>query len=318
MIWDIGYIAVGLVLLVLAGDLLVKGAVALSLRFGIPALIVGLTVVAFGTSAPELMVSLAAVLDHAPTLALGNVVGSNIANILLVLGLPAIISAIRTDEQDMRESYVLMIGATVLFIIVAYLGPIRWPQALVLLAGLGLILYRQIREALAHRANRVPDDEIASVDPHTPGWRVALLLLAGLAGLPLGADLLVDGASNIASAMGVSDAVIGLTLVALGTSLPELATSITAAVKGRSDVALGNVVGSNIFNLLCIIGVAGMFGKIPVPASMLHFDFWVMLGASVILAPFIFGNRMIGRWVGVGFTLAYVIYIVMLFMGGRV
>ncbi|MEX1661991.1 calcium/sodium antiporter [uncultured Thioclava sp.] len=318
MIWDVGYIAVGLVFLVLAGDLLVKGAVALSLRFGIPALIVGLTVVAFGTSAPELMVSVAAVLDHAPTLALGNVVGSNIANILLVLGLPAIISAIRTDEQDMRESFVLMIGATVLFIIVAYLGPIGWPHALVLLSGLGVILFRQIREALAHRANREPDDEIASVDPHTPGWRISLLLLAGLVGLPIGADLLVEGASNIASAMGVSDAVIGLTLVALGTSLPELATSVTAAIKGRSDVALGNVVGSNIFNLLCIIGVAGMFGKIPVPAQMLHFDLWVMLGASVVLAPFIFGNRKIGRWVGVAFTLAYLVYIVALLLGGRV
>ena len=318
MIWDIGYIAVGLVLLVIAGDLLVKGAVALSLRLGIPALIVGLTVVAFGTSAPELMVSVAAVLDHAPTLALGNVVGSNIANILLVLGLPAIISAIRTDEQDMRESFVLMIGATVLFMIVAFIGPISWPQALVLLAGLGVILFRQIREALAHRANRVLDDEVASVDPHTPGWRIALLLAAGLVGLPIGADLLVDGASNIASAMGVSDAVIGLTLVALGTSLPELATSITAATKGRSDVALGNVVGSNIFNLLSIIGVAGLFGTIPVPAQMLHFDFWVMLGASLLLIPFIFRKRAIGRWVGVAFTLAYVIYIIVLFMGGRV
>ncbi|WP_417808449.1 calcium/sodium antiporter [Thioclava sp.] len=318
MTWDLGYIAVGLVLLVVAGDLLVKGAVALALRFGIPALIVGLTIVAFGTSAPELMVSVAAVLDHAPALALGNVVGSNIANILLVLGLPAIISAIRTDEQDMRESFVLMIGATVLFIVVAYLGPIGWPQALVLLAGLGVILFRQIREALAHRANRVPDDEIASVDPHTPGWQIALLLLAGLVGLPIGADLLVDGASNIASAMGVSDAVIGLTLVALGTSLPELATSVTAAMKGRSDVALGNVVGSNIFNLLCIIGVAGMFGNIPVPAQMLHFDFLVMLGASLLLIPFIFRKRAIGRWVGVAFTLIYLVYIAALLIGGRV
>lgn len=318
MIWDFGEIAAGLVLLVVAGDLLVKGAVALSLRLGIPALIVGLTIVAFGTSAPELMVSVAAVLDHAPTIALGNVVGSNIANILLVLGLPAIISAIRTDEHDTRESFVLMMGATVLFILVCFMGPIRWPHALLLLAGLGVILFRQIREALTHRANRAPDEEIESVDPKMPGWRVALFIAAGLAGLPLGADWLVDGASDIARTFGVSDTVIGLTLVALGTSLPELATSITAATKGRADVALGNVVGSNIFNLLCIIGVAGLFGNIPVPAQMQRFDLWVMLGASVLLAPFIFGNRVIGRWVGVGFTVTYLIYMVLLFVGGRV
>ncbi|KFE36071.1 calcium/sodium antiporter [Thioclava atlantica] len=318
MIWDFGEIAVGLVLLVVAGDMLVKGAVALSLRLGIPALIVGLTVVAFGTSAPELMVSVAAVLDHAPSIALGNVVGSNIANILVVLGLPAVISAIRTDEHDTRESFVLMMGATIFFVLVAFMGPIRWPQALLLLGALAVILFRQVREALTHRANRDPDEEVADTDPEMPLWRLLLYIGAGLVGLPLGADLLVEGATAIARTMGVSDTVIGLTLVALGTSLPELATSITAAMRGRADVALGNVVGSNIFNLLCIIGVAGLFGPLPVPEQMLHFDLWVMLAASILLGPFIFGNRQIGRGVGIAFTLAYIAYIIALLFGGRV
>ncbi|TMV94866.1 calcium/sodium antiporter [Thioclava sp. BHET1] len=326
MILDLVLIAIGLGLLVVAGDFLVKGAVALSLRFGIPALIVSLTVVAFGTSAPELMVSIAAVLDHAPSIALGNVVGSNIANILLVLGIPAIISAIRTDEHDTRESLVLMLAATVLFIVIALLGPIRWPQALILLAGLGAILFRQMRQALSHRAERngasdgdvLADDGLEDADAEMPGVRIVLCLLAGLIGLPLGANLLVDGASDIAKALGVSDAVIGLTLVAVGTSLPELATSISAAVKGRADVALGNVIGSNIFNLLCIIGVAGLFGTIPVPLQMRQLDLWVMLAASLLLVPFIFGHRVIGRWMGIAFTLAYLVYVLALLIGGYV
>lgn len=317
MIWDLFLIAVGLGLLVVAGDALVKGAVNLALRLGIPALIVGLTVVAFGTSAPELMVSVAAVLDGAPAIALGNVIGSNTANILLVLGLPAIISAIRTDESDTRESAAIMIAATVLFILICFMGPIRWPHALVLLGALALILSRQIREALAHRAERrAADEEVEAADPKMPGWKIAAFIAAGLVGLPFGADFLVTGASSIARSFGISEAVIGLTLVAIGTSLPELATSVTAAMRGRADVALGNVIGSNIFNLLSIIGFAGLVGPLPVPEGMLHFDLWVMLGASVLLLPFVFYRWPITRGIGIGFTLIYAAYVVVLMAGG--
>jgi cation:H+ antiporter len=311
VLWDLFLIAAGLGLLVIAGDLLVKGAVNLSLRLGIPALIVGLTVVAFGTSAPEMMVSVAAVLNGTPDIALGNVVGSNTANILLVLGIPAIISIIRTDEQDLRESYLIMLGASALFILLCFMGPIGWPHALVLLGALALILTRQIREALAHRAERA-DEEIEGADLHM-GWpRISVYILAGLIGLPLGASFLVEGASSIARAYGISEAVIGLTLVAVGTSLPELATSITAALKGRADVALGNVIGSNIFNLLCIIGVAGLFGRLPVPVSMLRLDLWVMLGSALLIAPFIFYRWSFRRLIGIGFTVIYATYIIVL------
>jgi len=315
VLFDILKVLAGLGLLVFAGDLLVRGAVNLALRLGIPALIVGLTVVAFGTSAPEMMVSVAAVLDHAPAIALGNVVGSNTANILLVLGLPAIISAIRTDEHDLRESYLIMLGAALLFIAIAFMGPIRWLQALVLLAALGLILARQISQALAHRAGREEEsdeEEIEGADAQMGWGRIAAFLAAGLVGLPLGADLLVDGASQIARVFGISEAVIGLTLVAVGTSLPELATSVTAALKGRADVALGNVLGSNIFNLLAIVGVAGLFGPMPMPRGMLHFDLWVMLASTLLIAPFIFYRWSFRRLIGIGFVALYAIYILLL------
>lgn len=311
MLIDLVKILAGLGLLVVAGDLLVKGAVNLALRLGIPALIVGLTVVAFGTSAPEMMVSVAAVLDHNPGIALGNVVGSNTANILLVLGIPAIISMIRTDEQDTRESYFIMLGASVLFILVCFMGPIRWPHAALLLATLVVILIRQGRQALAHRASRT-EEEIEGVDVHMSLGKVALFIAIGLVGLPFGADFLVDGASSIARAAGIPDTVIGLTLVAIGTSLPELATSVTAAMKGRADVALGNVIGSNIFNLLGIIGVAGFFGRLDVPPGMLRLDLWVMLAASLLIAPFILHRWPFTRLVGVGFTLIYATYVVVL------
>ncbi|MCE5974694.1 calcium/sodium antiporter [Sinirhodobacter sp. WL0062] len=317
MLVDLVKIAAGLGLLVVAGDVLVKGSVALALRLGIPALIVGLTVVAFGTSAPEMMVSVAAVLEGAPAIALGNVIGSNTANILLVLGLPAIISAIRTDEHDTRESYVIMLGASLLFILLCFTGPLGWPHALVLLGALALILFRQIREALAHRANRA-EEEIEGADIHMPWAKIGLFIVLGLIGLPFGADFLVDGASSIARAFGISEAVIGLTLVAVGTSLPELATSVNAAIRGRADVALGNVIGSNIFNLLCIIGVSGLVGQLPVPAQMLRFDLWVMLGAAVLIAPFIFYRWPFTRMIGIGFTVVYAAYVVVLMTSGMV
>ena len=311
MLIDLVKILAGLGLLVVAGDLLVKGAVNLALRLGIPALIVGLTVVAFGTSAPEMMVSVAAVLDHNPGIALGNVIGSNTANILLVIGIPAIISAIRTDTTDTRESYLLLIATSVLFILVCFMGPIRWPHAALLLGALVLILIRQGRQALAHRAQR-ENEEIEGVDVHMSLTKVALFIAIGLVGLPFGADFLVDGASSIARAAGIPDTVIGLTLVAIGTSLPELATSVTAAMKGRADVALGNVIGSNIFNLLGIIGVAGFFGQLDVPPTMLRLDLWVMLAASLLIAPFILHRWPFTRLVGVGFTLIYAAYVAVL------
>ncbi|MEM8655367.1 MAG: calcium/sodium antiporter [Pseudomonadota bacterium] len=302
----------GLLILLLAGDSLVKGAVNLSLRLGVPALIVSLTIVAFGTSAPELLIAVQAVLDEAPGIAMGNVVGSNTANILLVLGIPALLATMHTSECETKKTYNFMIAASVLFIALAFRGVFDWIAAIVLLAALAFVLWNAAREAHGHRTATAEDDEaeeIEGVDPDLPGWRIGIFLILGLIGLPLGADLLVDNATIIAKTYGVSDTVIGLTLVAIGTSLPELATTVMAALRRQADVALGNVIGSNMFNLLAIIGVASLVGPIPVDPAFLKFDLWVMLGASILLVPFVYMRRDITRVWGVILTALYLAYL---------
>jgi cation:H+ antiporter len=311
MMMDIVYVVVGLVLLVFAGDALVRGSVNLSLRLGIPPLIVGLTVVAFGTSAPELLVSVKAVTDGAPGIALGNVVGSNIANILLVLGIPAIISIIHSSDLGVTRGFITMLAATALFIALCFVGPITWWHALILLVGLGFMLFDNIRTARNARTV-AKEDDLEGADPSAPWWKIIAFLVVGLIGLPLGANYLVEGAASIARVFGISETVIGLTLVAIGTSLPELATSIIAAFKKQADVAMGNVIGSNVFNLLGIIGVAGFVGDIPVPAEMLNYDLWIMAAVSLLLIPFILMRHHITRAVGIAFVAAYVAYTVSL------
>ena len=302
----------GLLILLLAGDALVKGAVNLSLRLGIPALIVSLTIVAFGTSAPELLISIKAILDNAPGLALGNVVGSNTANILLVLGIPALLATMHTSECDTRKSYNYMIAASFLFIALAFRGVFDWIAGLVLLGALSYVLIDQLREAKGHRnaCKADPEEDIEGVDPDMPGWRIGMFLILGLIGLPLGAGLLVDNATIIAQAYGVSDTVIGLTLVAIGTSLPELATTVMAALRRQADVALGNVIGSNMFNLLAIIGIASLVGPIRVDPDFLRFDLWVMLAASLLLIPFVYLRKDITRIWGIALSVLYATYLI--------
>ncbi|KIN62132.1 K+-dependent Na+/Ca+ exchanger related-protein [Sulfitobacter noctilucicola] len=302
----------GLVILLLGGDALVKGAVNLSLRLGVPALIVSLTIVAFGTSAPELLISVKAILDGVPGLALGNVVGSNTANILLVLGIPALLATMHTSECNTRKTFNFMIAASVLFIALAFRGVIDWIAGLVLLGGLAYVLGDAFRDARAHRkACEVTDtEEPEGADPDMPTWQIATFLVLGLIGLPVGAGLLVDNATIIAQAYGVSDTVIGLTLVAIGTSLPELATTVMAALRRQADVALGNVIGSNLFNLLAIIGIASLVGPIRVDPEFLRFDLWVMLGASLMLFPFVYLKMDITRFWGIVLSVLYVSYLV--------
>lgn len=315
---DLVFAALGLVILLLAGDSLVRGAVNLSLRLGVPALIVSLTIVAFGTSAPELLIAIQAIAEDVPGLAMGNVVGSNTANILLVLGVPALISGLSTGGCDTKKSYLQMMGATVLFSILCLGGVITWVQGVVLLAALGLVLTSAFREALSHR-RAGPEtvlcdltdqqEDVEGADPEMPWWKVIVFLVLGLIGLPLGADLLVDASTNIARHFGVSETVIGLTLVALGTSLPELATTVMAALRNQAEVALGNVIGSNMFNLLAIIGIASFVGPIPIAPGILQFDLWVMLAASLLLAPFVFWKWHMGRIWGVILSVFYILYV---------
>ena len=319
MVWITG--ALGLVILLLAGDLLVRGAVNVALRVGIPALIVSLTIVAFGTSAPELLISIDALLAGAPGLALGNVVGSNTTNILLVLGVPALISRLHTSGFDTRKSYVSMIGVTLIFIALCFAAPLTVWHGIVLLALLSFVLWDQTRDALSHRrehkAAKADEEELEGVDPSMVGWKIAAFLVLGLIGLPLGADMFVDSAVEIAEMFGVSDSVIGLTLVALGTSLPELATTVMAAIRRQADVALGNVIGSNMFNILAIMGITVMVGPVPVVHPFLAYDLWAMLGASLLIAPFVFNRNldMTRRW-GFSLTVLYVLYIIMVILHG--
>lgn len=307
---------VGLVLLLVAGDLLVRGAVNLSLRLGVPALIVSLTVVAFGTSAPELLVSVSAILDGAPGLALGNVIGSNTANILLVLGIPAMITTLHVIDNSTRASYLQMLAATVLFILLALRGEFDWIAGVILLTALAAMLGHAVYEARCHRVAvkeaasvACEPSEVEGADPDMPWWKVITFLIVGLIGLPIGAQLLVDASTNIARAYGVSETVIGLTLVALGTSLPELATTVMAALRKQADVAFGNVIGSNMFNLLGIIGISSLIGKIPVDAEIMKFDIWVMLSVSVLLGIFVLRRINITRLWGIVLSALYVLYI---------
>ncbi len=312
------FVGLGLIILLLAGDALVKGAVNLSLRLGIPALIVSLTVVAFGTSAPELLVSVSAIHEGVPGLALGNVIGSNTANILLVLGLPAVMAPIATGHCKTAKTYWFMIIATLLFIAVAFLGPITWVHGTIFLAALAFVLGDAFRDAKRHRSAEkaalacapAGDEEIEGADPDMPVWKVGMFLLLGLIGLPFGANILVESSVNIARDFGVSETAIGLTLVAVGTSLPELATTVMAAFRRQADVVLGNVIGSNMFNLLAIIGISSFVGRIPVSPEILRFDVWVMLGASLLLAPFVlWGWHLTRVWGGV-LSVLYVIYVI--------
>lgn len=308
--------AAGLLLLLFAGDALVKGAVNLSLRLGVPALIVSLTIVAFGTSAPELLISVQSILDGEPGLAIGNVVGSNTANVLLVLGVPALLAGLSASQSDTRKSYVIMILGTLLFIGLAYFGPITWWHGLILLAALAAMLLDSFVDARKHMRSGIEEEEPEGADPDMAGWKIAAFLVAGLIGLPLGAKLLVDNAVIIATDFGVSPTVIGLTLVAVGTSMPELATTVMAAFRKKADVAIGNVIGSNVFNLLAIIGIASQVGPMPVPPAFLTLDLWVMLGASLLIAPVVFRNQRMGyRW-GIGLTLAYLAYLYMVLTNG--
>ncbi|WP_347832873.1 calcium/sodium antiporter [uncultured Planktomarina sp.] len=303
------FVVLGLVTLLLAGDFLVRAAVNLALRLGISALVVSLTVVAFGTSAPELLIVLSAMADDAPGLAMGNIVGSNTANILLVLGLPALVAGLDTTGFDTKKVFIFMILATVLFIILAFMGPFSWWHGGLMLAVLAAILLDQAWTA--RRVSRVAltTEDLNGVDTSMPGWKITLYLLFGLVGLPLGAKVLVVNAEIIAREFGVPETAIGLTLIAVGTSLPELATTTVAAIRRQADVALGNVIGSNMFNLLAIIGIAALVGPIPVADKLLRFDLWVMLAASFLLIPFVFFGGNITRIWGAALTLLYMAYL---------
>ena len=310
------FVAAGLSLLLLGGEMLVRGAVDLARRLGVSPLIIGLTIVAYGTSAPELLVSLEANLSGFPGIAIGNVIGSNIANILLIVGCSAMIYPIACNGKGVNLNGIAVLGATVLLTALGMtgtIGPAAALPMLMLLAGFTAYSYYAGRKDARAAAKALEDEGFGDGVKTLP--KAILILAIGLVGVILGSHLLVTGAVHLARNFGISEATIGLTLVALGTSLPELATAIVAAYRRHSDVALGNVVGSNLFNILGIMGIVPLFGALDVPASVGRFDLWVMLGATVIFVGWTMLCGAFGRVMAALFLLAYAGYIACHYLG---
>lgn len=314
-------IAGGLVILTVGAELLIRGATALARQLGLSELLIGLTLVGFGTSTPELVTSVQAALVGAPGVAVGNVVGSNIANILLILGASAVIAPIAAEPKSFRRDSIAVILATLLAIAVSMTGEFGR------LAGGAFLLALAAYIALAYLTERAEPEEpethrheeAAAALPAAPRSPLLdiLLALAGLGLLMVGAKLLIDGAIDVATTLGVSETVIGLTIVAVGTSLPELVTSVMAALKGRSALALGNVLGSNIYNLLGILGATALIRPVAAPAQIIRFDNWVMLAATVAMILLLRTHRQaagrigrqLGRLQGAGLLIAYAAYV---------
>lgn len=307
-IWAVIKLLAGFILLFFGGDWLVDGGVALARRFRISPLVIGMTIVAFGTSAPELLVSLISAIKGSAGIAIGNVVGSNIANIGLILGLTALICPIETDNSKVIRHGSIMIAASLLLMVFALKSGITRIEGLTLFAG--IILFTTI----SVRKGRTQPQE-ADIDSQE-GKSMTVLAAIGLivlscAMLAFGADILVDGATTIASAIGVSDKVIGLTIVALGTSLPELAASVAAAIKKQMDISIGNIIGSNIFNILCVLGVSTSIKPISLEFQDYVSDFIWMMGFSVFIIIFTTMRKKkgrLGRTAGILFLLAYAVY----------
>jgi cation:H+ antiporter len=305
---------IGLVLLIVGAELLVRGASNLALALRVSPLVIGLTIVAYGTSAPELAVSVQSGLAGQGSLALGNVVGSNIFNVLLILGLSASIAPLVVSRQLVRADVPVMIGVAFVFALLAFDGNISRLDGMLLFAGaLGYSAYTLIQS----RKEGTPPTAESEQAPSRAPWPLQVaLVVVGLAMLVLGSEWLVNGAVAFAETLGVSELIIGLTIVAAGTSLPEVATSVLASMRGERDIAVGNVVGSNIFNVLSVMGLTALVAPaaIPVPDAALAFDIPVMLAAMLACLPIFFTGYMIARWEGLlflGYYVAYTLYLIL-------
>lgn len=296
------FLLAGLVGLFLGGEALVRGSVGIARRLAIPPLLIGLTVVGFGTSTPELLVSVDAALRSVPDIAIGNIVGSNIGNTLLIVGLSALVWPIRVLGGTLQRDTGVMVAAALVLIPMFWIGMMGRLAGAVLVAGLiCYLIWAYLKPG--------PDTAEDDPTPMLPLWQAALWVAVGLAALMVGARFLVDGAVNIARGYGISEAFIGLTIVAVGTSLPELATSLIAAFRRQSEIAIGNIVGSNIFNVMGILGVTALIAPIPVAGRFLSFDLPVMIAASLVLTALLLLRPSIGRLTGLALLLAYGAYV---------
>ena len=307
------YVCAGFVFLLGGAELMVRGAVGLAEKLSVSKMVIGMTVVAFGTSAPELLIALNAALSGSSGLAVGNLVGSNIANILLILGVSGLILPIAVDSKVFTRDWWVLGGGTAVFMALSLPGEIDFfGGSLLLLLFTGFLYYSYRRETVgsvpASPAFKEEVDDIGGVPETT--WLSIVLLVIGLAGLIGGAELLVNGGAAIARLFGVSEAAIGLTIIAFGTSLPELAASVVAAYRKHADLALGNVVGSNIFNILGVAGAVALVSPLDIPARIVNFDMIIMAVSALVLMPFMIGNKeVISRPVAGFYLAAYLGYI---------
>jgi cation:H+ antiporter len=307
-------LCIGILLLFFCSDYLVRGSVAMAIKFEIPPIIIGLTIVAFGTSAPELVISLRSALIGSTGLAIGNVVGSNIANIFLVLGLPALICATDCKQPLVKRNSLFVIGSSLIFIALCNLGPLTlWHGIILLTLMTGFLIETAFwaSQSLEKTTIGIETKELIGGISDLLGRNllIAVYMIFGLIGLPVAAHLTVTSGVQIARDFGVSETTIGLTLVAFGTSLPELATTLAAALRGQSGLALGNVLGSNLFNILAIMGLVTLVAPINVPDVILNIDLWIMMAAALAIVPFIFFNVKMTRLSGLAFVGFYLLYI---------
>lgn len=310
------YFAAGILLLLGGAHLLVSSSSTLAMRFGIPAIFIGVTVVAFATSAPEIAVSLDAVLDGRSGLALGNVVGSNIANILLILGLSAVISPIKVTRRVIWLDIPIMILVSVVLYVLALDRILQPLDGIIMLILFTAFMAFQIYQAKRDKNSMIYEDVDHELGANVNPWLQAVLLILGFALLALGAHWLVESAIVIARVWGMSELIIGLTIVAIGTSLPELATSVLAARRNESDLSVGNVIGSNIFNVLLVLGISAFFSAdgLPISTAALALDLPFMLAVSFACLPIFFTGHVIARWEGLVFLGYYTAYLLYLFL----
>jgi cation:H+ antiporter len=303
------FIFIGLVLLLVGAETMIRGAVAIAQRLKISPHVIGLTVIAFGTSAPELFVSLKAALVGSPGIAIGNVIGSNIANILLMIGTVGVITPFVCGGAPLRRDGLALIAGTLLFVAVGMHGVIeRWHGAVMLILLIGYLFYCYWADRRS--TTSVHAKEVEEFDALPTGmWRSSLYTVGGLIGVLIGARLLVDGAIDVARGAGISETVIGMTVVAIGTSLPELATTMVAALRRHSDVALGNIIGSNIFNTLGILGTVALVSPLPIPPEVMSLDLWFMCGVTVVFVILAIRLPAFSRPWAIVFFAAYAMFI---------
>lgn len=303
----------GLAVLIGGGEILVKGAVAVALKFNVSVLVIGMTIVSFGTSAPELLVSIKAAIQGHPDISIGNVIGSNIANISLILGITTLIFPILIKKDSLNIDWPVMMASGLIFYVFLWDNFVHFTEGFILF-GL-LILFNVwviVKSRKEHRKSAEKEDPELIPEVKIPVWKSTVFILIGCLGLALGAEWFLTGAVGIAESFGISERIIAITVVAFGTSVPELITSGIAALKKETDISIGNLIGSNVFNILGILGITAMVKEIPVSVEMASFDIYWMLAISLLIFPLMYFGKKIGRIKGFILVSFYLIYIFVL------